>query len=130
MHHMQGNFKLWPFGTLALAGMLFCTLPAHSAGIARPTPADPLLDGGPSGPCEAHTDSPDYVAGTDAGGHPVPPADLEAGPAPVPANLAVPLKGGRGRNSAYVQVDGKKLDSLLNPPAACPGPKPASPRAP
>src|SRR3954463_13318247 len=119
MHHMQGNFKLWPFSTLLVAGVLFCTFPAQSAGIAGSNPADPLLDGGPAGPCSPHSEGADYVAGTDAGGHPVAPADLEARPVPVPGNLAVPLKAGRRREPAYVQVDGSKLDSLLNPPSAC-----------
>jgi|SRR6185437_6691554 len=123
---MQGNFKLWPFGTLLLAGALLCAVPVRAASISRPTPANPILDGGPDGPCEAHADRPDYVAGTDAGGHAVAPADLEADSAPVPANLAVPLKRRGGRDPAYVQVDGKKLDSLLNPPAACPIAKPAA----
>ncbi len=124
MHHMQGNFKLLPFGILLLAGALFCTFPAQSAGIAGPAPPNPILDGGPAGPCRPQSDGADYVAGTDSGGHPVAPADLEARPVPVPGNLAVPLKSGRRREPGYVQVDGSKLDSLLNPSGACESSKP------
>jgi len=108
---------LTALGLLAGAGLA-------SAQIARPaTPqaGDPILDGGPAGPCNPALDGPDYVAETDAQGHPVTAADLPGGRVPVPGHLAIPLRAGRGRAPVYVEADGDKLDALLNPPPACPG---------
>lgn len=90
---------------------------------------DPILnDGGPA-PCQAGAD---YAAGQDVAGNAVAPADLNGAKAPVPDEVAVPLKqgarGGRhpapdggsaqtvGQDSPYVSLDGKKLAPLLNPP--------------
>jgi hypothetical protein len=95
--------------------------------------AAPILDdGGPSG-CQAGAD---YVAGQDAQGAAVPPAELDGSRTPVPDEVAVPLKrgrqgrsGGRGladgadqpvgadspADSPYVSLDGKTLAPLLNP---------------
>ena len=92
--------------------------------IARPAQmnsraGDPILDGGPAGPCHPNLASPDYVAGTDVGGHPVPPADLSGEKVPVPGHLAIPLRQGPGRAPAYVEADGDRLDALVNPPPAC-----------
>ena len=73
---------------------------------------------------------PVYAAGADATGQAVTPADVGAGRVPVPDQIAVPLAGaprhqtGRGpinpatggSQGAYVTLDGRKLDALVNPP--------------
>jgi hypothetical protein len=101
--------------------LLLATAPAHAGTMAKPHQPDPLLDGGPTSACAA---SPDYAAGTDVNGHPVPPADLGDTHVPVPDSIAVPLarggSGGRLRpaptgDSAYIVLDGKRLDPLVNP---------------
>lgn len=123
MQHAQHYFK-----PVLLA--LLLVGPACAGTIARPTPRDPLLDGGDTAACAAGVD---YAAGADATGHHVVPADAGAPPVPVPDAIAVPLGGqarqqgrqqGRGRSNpnslggegAYVSLDGRKLDPLLNPP--------------
>jgi hypothetical protein len=66
----------------------------------------------------------DYAAGADAIGNEVVSADVDARPVPVPDGIAIPLarasQNGRGRpgtgDSAYVSLDGKKLEPLINPP--------------
>ena len=78
---------------------------------------DRLLDAGPTALCAAGVD---YAGGTDVNGNPIVPADVGADRVPLPATVAVPLAGnakgrGAGRNSAYVGLDGKKLDALVNP---------------
>jgi len=106
---------------VALLALLVAT-PGHAGTIARPTPPDPLLDGGATTACAAGAD---YAAGTDVNGKPVVPADVGAGPVPVPDAITVPLgqgrrQAGRGRTGlggegAYVTLDGRKLEPLLNP---------------
>jgi len=93
---------------------------AVPAAQAAATAGDPILDGGPAGPCDPKSASADYVGGTDVNGRPVASADLETQPVPVPGQMLIPLKSPPGRQPAYVQADGKKLDALLNPPSACP----------
>ena len=111
MQHLKFNFVyrgtnyLAVTMTLALAGPVLAAAP------------DPLLDGGPTAPCAAGVD---YSGGADVNGNPVVPADVGAPHVPVPGTVAVPLRGnaqgkGAGRNSAYVGIDGKKLDALVNP---------------
>ena len=98
--------------------VLLLAAPAWAGTIAKPTPRDPLLDGGDTTACAAGVD---YAAGVDVNGKPVVPADAGARPVPVPDSIAVPLQGGRragrGRSGegAYVTLDGRKLDPLLNP---------------
>jgi hypothetical protein len=105
-----------------LLAVLLAT-PAWAGTIARPTPRDPLLDGGDTTACAAGVD---YAAGTDATGKPVVPADAGAPPVPVPGAIAIPLQGRRqagranpnapgGGESPYVTLDGRKLEPLLNP---------------
>jgi hypothetical protein len=99
---------------LALLG-----IPVLAGTVARPTPPDPLLDGGDTVPCAAQ---PDYAAATDATGRPVVPADVRSRPVPVPDSLAVPLKSGRharrgepGQDSSYAAISGDKIAPLVNP---------------
>jgi hypothetical protein len=101
--------------------VLLLATPAWAGTIARPTPRDPLLDGGDTTACAAGVD---YAAGADVTGHPVVPADVGARPVPVPDSIAVPLQGGRrgrsnpntlGGDGAYATLDGRKLEPLLNP---------------
>jgi hypothetical protein len=118
---MKLNYK-----TAIAAGLMIATplAMAQAGTIATPQAGDPILDGGPPGPCDPGTANADYVGETDVNGHPVASANLDAAPVPVPGQLLVPLKSGQdhalGSNPAYVQADGKKLDALLNPPGACP----------
>ena len=111
------------FKTVLLS--LLLAAPAWAGTIARPTPRDPLLDGGDTTACAAGVD---YAAGVDANGRQVVPADVGAGRVPVPEGLAVPLHGGGqgrrpgrgnaatpGSDGAYVSLDGRKLEPLLNP---------------
>ena len=102
--------------------VLLMAAPALAATMAQPAKPDPLLDGGPTVPCAA---SPDYAGGIDVHGRPVAAADEGAQPVPVPDAIAVPLAhaapGARLRpapsgDSAYVMLDGKRLDPLVNPP--------------
>ena len=114
MQHAQLNYKiLLCVAGLAMWAFLTPSLAASQAG-------DPILDGGPAGPCDPQSNSADYVGGTDVNGHPVPQADLDRQPVPVPGQMLIPLKTAPGRDPAYVQADGKELDALLNPPPACP----------
>ena len=103
-----------------MAVALLAAQTAFATGIAKPAARDPILDGGPAGPCNPQTAGADYVPGTDVNGHPLAPADFAAAPVSVPGQMLVPLKTGPGRDPAYVQADGKKLETLLNPPSVCP----------
>lgn len=106
-------------------GMLVTTLlwtgDVLAAGsITGPSKPDPLLDGGPTDPCAA---SPDYAAGTDVHGRTVVPPDVGASAVPVPDAIAIPLgqnprshRRPQTGDSAYVSLDGRKLEPLLNPP--------------
>jgi hypothetical protein len=119
MQHAQYNFARWA----ALAALVCALNPAFAGTMAHPTPRDPLLDGGAPAPC---AETPDYVAGADATGRPVIPADVGAGPVPVPDAISVPLaqasrsgrlRPGQAGQGAYVMLDGERLRPLLNPPA-------------
>jgi hypothetical protein len=111
MQHSQLNF---------VSRRTICQLAIAVLMLAQPVlaaKADPLLDAGPTTSCAAGVD---YSGGTDVNGNPVVPADTEGAPIPVPGSVAVPLAGnakgtGAGRNSAYVGLDGQKLDALVNP---------------
>jgi hypothetical protein len=116
MQHTQFYFAKW---TALLA--LLAAPPALAGTMAQPHKSDPLLDGGPTSPCAAGVD---YAAGSDVNGNPVPPADVGDTHVPVPDSIAVPLarSGPRGRvrparggDSAYLSLDGKRLESLVNP---------------
>src|SRR5262249_46278631 len=115
-----------------LAWALFSAGPGLAGSIVPSSRPDPLLDGGPTAPCAAGAD---YAAGIDVNGQPVVPANAAARPVPVPDSIAVPIgqnrarpgQGNRpgtdnaantasGRDSAYVALDGRQLDPLINPP--------------
>jgi hypothetical protein len=106
--------------------LIFAGKPAFSAGIAeagKPDPilGDPIQYGAAKGACDPALAGADVTPGVDVDGHAVAGADLPAPPVHVDGQIAVPLKPARGRggNSSYVTVDGKKLDPLLNPQPAC-----------
>lgn len=102
--------------------LLLAGTPVAAGPITGPSKPDPLLDGGPTVPCAA---DPEYAAGSDVNGRPVPPADIDTRRVPMPDAIAVPLTrssptGGRmrmapGGDSAYVTLDGRKLEPLVNP---------------
>ena len=121
MQHTQFNVVRRKF-RLAVPLLLLAGQPVLAGTITQPARPDPLLDGGPTVSCAAGVD---YAAGTDANGAAVAPADVAAGPVPVPDAIAIPLNHGRTRSntghpgsasdSAYVSIDGRKLAPLLNP---------------
>jgi hypothetical protein len=115
MQHMQDNYKVWLCGLVLVVASFAAVEPAVSAGIVQPSAPDPILNGGPAGPCDPQRAGADYVGGTDVNGNPVASADLEGQPVPVPGRIDIPLKGG-----AYVTANGKSLEPLLNPPPGCP----------
>ena len=121
VQHLEFNVVRYRTRSAVLTALLLLANPACAGTIAHPNLPDPLLDGGPTTPCAAGAD---YAAGRDVNGHPVAPADVAAPPVPVPGAIAVPrAKGGpNGRlrpgqgDSAYVSLDGKAVDKLVNPP--------------
>ena len=132
VHNKQFNF-VWSKSLSAVAVLLAgISTPGLAATMAQPSKPDPLLDGGPTSSCAAAAD---YAAGTDANGQAVIPADVAAGRVPLPDAVALPLGNHRGNqtarrggpnrpngDSAYVSLDGKKLEPLLNPqPCVDPG---------
>jgi hypothetical protein len=119
MQHTQGNYRNFALGALLVVGMVFAGKSAFSAGIADPAKPDPILSGTADGPCDPALASPDLTPGTDVEGHQVASADIQGGPIPFQGQVLVPLKDGKNRPPAYVGVDGKKLDPLLNPKPAC-----------
>jgi hypothetical protein len=122
MQHTQFNVVRH----VAMVSLLLAALPAVAGTITKPFKPDPLLDGGPTAPCAAGVD---YAGGTDVNGKQVVPADVASRPVPVPDGIMVPVggtgqtRGGSGSanpatgagNGAFVALDGKKLDPLLNP---------------
>jgi hypothetical protein len=119
MQHSQLNFAGAGTKFLLAAALLLAAIPALAATMAHSAKPDPLLEGGPSDPCMAQSE---YVPGRDAEGHPVTQPDVGAGRVPVPDSIAIPLarkspSGARPAmgDSAYVSLDGRKLEPLLNP---------------
>ncbi len=111
MQHLEFNFVRPGTNRLLVIMALALIQPALAAN------PDPLLDGGPTTPCAAGVD---YSGGADVNGNLVVPADVGSPHVPLPGTVMVPLPGnaqgkGAGRNSAYVGLDGKKLDPLVNP---------------
>jgi hypothetical protein len=125
---------VWPkkhigFVVVAVLG----AIPGLAAQPARtPQGPDPVLRGPtPPAACGAALDGADYVPGLDANGQPVPRADIGAERVPVPGEILMPLpnrtaggRGGRGPGpgtgeAPYVSLDGRRLESLLNPEPPC-----------
>jgi hypothetical protein len=127
VHNKQFYF-VWRKSLAAVALLtVWVSAPGLAAPITQSSKPDPLLDGGPTASCAAGVD---YAAGTDANGRAVVPADVAAGRVPLPDAVAIPLGNNRGNqtarrggsnglngDSAYVSLDGKKLEPLLNPQA-------------
>lgn len=108
---------------LALALLVLGTALTPTLAVAASGP-DPLLNPA-QGPCDPQLDGPDYVAGTDADGNPVPAAGLPAAKVPLPEGILVPLGGNRGRRHratahTYAELNQKDVDAILNPKPACP----------
>ena len=117
MQHTQGNYRSAALGALLVVVLVFTAKSAFSAGIANRGRPDPILTGQADGPCDPRLAQPNLTPGTDVEGHQVAPADIQNSPIPFQGQLPVPLKQGQG--PAYVAVDGKTPDSLLNPKSAC-----------
>ena len=124
MQHVQFNFAGWKITATVL--LVMAVQPAGAGTIVQPSRPGSLLDGGPTAACAAGAD---FAPGSDVNGHPVVPADVAAAPVPLPDAVAIPIGGNRsaggrrghaaqtlGGDSAYVSVDGRKLEALLNPP--------------
>ena len=122
MQHTQVNYRTAAIGVFLVLAFVFAAETAFSAGIADRDKPDPLLSGAADGPCDPAMGQADLTPGTDVQGHQVASADIQTGPVPLQGQILVPLKSGQGRRGsapAYVAVDGKKLDPLLNPPPSC-----------
>ncbi len=127
MQHTQHSFAKSRLAALTAVALLLAANQGLAGTMAKASAPDPLLNPTP-GPCAGLAAGPDYAAGTDADGHAVAPADVGAGPVPVPEAIAIPLHGAGGQRGGpnpatggsdrpYVTLDGKKLAPLLNPPA-------------
>ena len=143
MQHKQFNFVRRGTKIAVLTWAFLAVGPALGGSIVQPSRPDPLLDSGPTTPCAAGVD---YAAGVDANGQPVVPADVAAGPVPLPDTIAIPIArngisaagptpnfaSGRrssspinpdnasNRDNAYIALDGRKLEPLLNPQSCAP----------
>jgi len=111
VQQLEQNVRRVQFGTLLLA-VAVLTAPAA---IGAPKDSASILHDKPPHPCMAGAD---YVAGIDANGDPVVPADAGAGPVPVPPQVVMALPGRPGArgNQGYVVLDGGQIAPLLNPP--------------
>jgi hypothetical protein len=142
VQHKQFNFARRGTVLTAFSLLFFAAWPVLAGSIVQPSRPDPLLDGGPITPC---AEGVDYAPGIDVHGNYVAPADVAAGPVPLPETVAIPIprtgvragqvsdrgrdrrqQGNRttnpispdnasDRDSAYVAFDGRKLEPLLNP---------------
>lgn len=136
VQHTQYNFMR----AAVIVTALLAANTALAGRIVHPSKPDPILDGGATHPCLV---GPDLVPGMDVTGQPVVPADVAAGPVPLPDQVLVPLAAGpqrqgsgRGRGRApvtgqsngqsnglggspYVALEGRRLAPLLDP-GACP----------
>lgn len=120
MQQAQENYRKIALGALLVLGLLLAVKPAVSADApTHPSPRPDILTDAPAGPCDPQSGQADLVPGTDVNGNPVAPADLASGPIPNPGQIAVPLRARRGRDPAYVTVDGNKLGPLLDPSPSC-----------
>jgi hypothetical protein len=123
MYRAQENYRIAALGGLVLVALVFAGNAAFSAGVADRGKPDPILSGSPmassGGRCDPALDLADATPGVDVDGKPVASADLPTPPVHLDGGIAMPLRPtpGRAGNSAYVMVDGLKLDPLLNPPA-------------
>ncbi len=79
---------------------------------AAPSEKAPDILNPPPGPCAGAMAGADYVSGTGAEGHPVPPAELEGeSKPPLPPEIVVPA----GPSGAYATLDHKTLRQLVTP---------------
>lgn len=129
MRRAQENYRIAALAGLVLVALVFAGKAAFSAGMADRGKPDSILGGAPilsgaplapgGGPCDPALDLADVTPGEDVNGQPVAPADLPVPPLHLDGGIAMPLKPvpGRAGNSAYVMVDGRNLNPLINPPS-------------
>ncbi len=117
MQQMKFNVVLRRTIPVMIALAASAAMQAFAGSITNAPRPDPLLDGDQKSACTDLMAGADYAGGTDADGNPVAPADVAAGRVPVPDQVAVPLHGRTRGAHAYVGIDGRKLDPLVNPPA-------------
>ena len=138
VQHKQFNFVQQGTKLVAVTWLVFAAWPALAQAISRASGPDPLLDSGPTVACAAGVD---FAPGVDVNGNAVVPADTAGRRVPVPDSIAIPISRNRNtparpapgsgrdrqstdnassnasnRDSAYVALDGRKLEPLLNPP--------------
>jgi hypothetical protein len=96
---------LWLGAVTALA---IAVAPVSAGSISRDSGPSPILAGPPPGPCADAAAGADYVAGVDATGNAVTPADLPESTAPLPAGKEVyvhPNSARRGGVDVDVPID-------------------------
>ncbi len=123
MQQTQQYYKCLTAGVLILLIAPVAPAAAGPGAITGPSRPEPLLQNDATGPCDPRLDQPNYVPGVDVNGDPVVAADVPAPRVPVPRSVMIPLKnrGGAHRpgDAPYVELDGRSLDRLLNPPPGC-----------
>ena len=126
MRVTQQYFRRRKAATVLVLLFLNPVPPAQAAPASRITPghplADPILSGPPPGPCAARLFGPDYVAGTDAYGYPLAPADMPGNvTAAIPSDMVIPEV--RTHNKAIgavdVLVDVPGLSQAASPQSPC-----------
>src|SRR5689334_3959545 len=92
----QDNYRGAARMAVAVAATLLALAPVSAGSISRNSGPDPILTGPTPGPCAQAAAGPDYVAGVDATGNPVAPADETVAPLPDKEVLVtVPSRRGR-----------------------------------
>lgn len=123
MHHLQLYYKICLATAMIVTSAAAPAIGAGSGAITDRSRPEPLLQTVPTGPCDPGLAQPNYVPGVDVNGDPVAAADVPAPPVPVPEGVVVPLKSHRHRwrpgGTSYVQLDGRAVEGLVNPPPGC-----------
>jgi hypothetical protein len=104
--------------SISLLSLVACAFLMVSPAVAdNSNGPDPILSGPQPGPCASAMAGPDYVAGVDATGNPVVPADgsSSATPPPGTAHVRVPVRGSHGE-----EVDANVDLAALAPPTCEP----------
>lgn len=113
-----------------LAALVVCIVnPAWEAQAARDSRitrahpvSDPILSGPPAGPCAGRLYLPDYVAGTDAYGYRVAPADMPGNiTAAIPSDTVIPEVRTHNKTVGHVDVlvDVPGLSAAASPVPPC-----------
>lgn len=96
----QDNYRSALLAAAAVTAGLLMAWPVSAGSISSNSGANSILTGPAPGPCAEAAAGADYVAGVDATGNAVPPADLPDSTAPLPAGKDV-LVHPRGSRHGY-----------------------------